>query len=203
MRTIEDYRADCLVMLGDAAGRRYTNSMLDAGIREALPVYRSFCPRRETVTQTVKGVEGSSLLLPPLPPGVEIQTARISGGEWLSFGVYQDDRNLRLNCYEYVSLPQPGAPLVMTLSMPHIIKGLDDAHQTTVPDVHAGTVIKGAAGYAMRIRARSVTEVFGKRPEDRAALMEQAEEMITELFSDLSRLQPAAFDPLPRGNFSI
>ncbi len=49
MRTIEDYRAGCLMLLGDASGRRYTNEMLDMGFREALGVYRAFCPRKETV----------------------------------------------------------------------------------------------------------------------------------------------------------
>ena len=203
MRTIDDYRAGCLVMLGDTAGRRYTNAMLDAGLREALPVYRSFCPRRETVTQTVKAVDGNSLLLPPMPPGVEIQTARIEGGEWLEFSTYQTDRWLYMKLYGFPSMAGAGTQLLMTLGVPHTIRDLDGATQTTVPDAHAGVLIKGAAGYAMRIRARSVTEVFGKRPEDRAALMDQAEGMTTEFFSDLARLQPAAFDPMPRGEFPI
>ena len=203
MRTIDDYRAGCLVMLGDAAGRRYTNSMLDAALEEALPVYRSFCPRRETITQTVKEVDGHSLLLPPMPPGVEIQTMRIAGGEWLEFFPYQSDRWLYLNIANSGTLPPVGTQLLLTLSVPHTIRDLNEAQNTTIPDSHAGTVIKGASGYTMRIRARSVTEVFGKRPEDRAALMEQAEGMITEYFSDLARLQPATFDPIPRGEFPV
>ena len=188
MREIGDYRAGCLVVLGDAAGRRYTNAMLDAGFREALPVYRSFCPRRETVTQSVKNVEGVSLVLPPLPAGVDVQTVRVVDGEWLDFSVYQTDRVLYLNLFECRSVPQPGTQLQMVLSVPHKISGLDDATQTTVPENHAYTVIKGAAGYAMRIRARSVTEVFGKRPEDREALMNQAEQMITEYCMQLKEI---------------
>ena len=80
MKTVENYRADMLTILGDAGGRRYTPTMLDMGLREALRVYRSFCPRKETVTQTVKAVDGNSLLLPALPPDVEIQTVRIVDG---------------------------------------------------------------------------------------------------------------------------
>ena len=57
MKTVENYRADMLTILGDAGGRRYTPTMLDMGLREALRVYRSFCPRKETVTQTVKAVD--------------------------------------------------------------------------------------------------------------------------------------------------
>lgn len=203
MKTIDNYRANMLTILGDAGGRRYSPSMLDMGLREALPVYRSFCPRKETIKQSVKAVDGSSVLLPPLPPDVEIQTARIDGGEWLEFATYQTDRWLYMNLYGFPSMPAVGTQLQLTLSCPHTIKGLDDAQQTTVPDHHAGTLIRGAAGYAMRIRARSVTEVFGKRPEDREALMNEAEQLITGYFSELAALQPAGRDPLPRGGFEI
>lgn len=203
MKTVENYRADMLTILGDAGGRRYSPSMLDMGLREALRVYRSFCPKKETIKQSVKAIDGSSVLLPPLPPGVEIQTARIDGGEWLEFATYQTDRWLYMNLYGFPSMPAAGTQLQLTLSCPHTIKGLDDAQQTTVPDVHAVTVAEGAAGYAMRIRARSITEVFGKRPEDRAALMDQADRLITGYFSGLATLQPASYDPAPRGGFPI
>ena len=46
-------------------------------------------------------------------------------------------------------------------------------------------VSSGAAGYAMRMRARSVTEVFGKRPEDREALSSQANRLITDYIKEL------------------
>lgn len=181
MKTVENYRADMLTILGDAGGRRYSSAMLDMGLREALQVYRSFCPRKETVTQTVKAVDGISLLLPPMEPGVEIETARIDGGEWLEFATYQTDRWLYMNVYGYYGMtPQPGTKLLLTLNCPHMIKGLDDAQQTTAADIHSLTIAAGASGYAMRIRARSVTEVFGKRPEDREALMNEAEQMIAE-----------------------
>lgn len=203
MRTIEDYRAGCLVLLGDASGRRYTNDMLDMGFREALGAYRAFCPRKETVSQTVSAVQGISVLLPPLPPGVEILTARVESGYWLPFGVYQTDQHLYLNCYDTEYMPAAGEKLKVELSVPHRIAGLDDAAQTTIPENHAYVVIKGAAAAAMRIRARSVTEVFGKRPEDRAALMDQADRMETEFRAELSRLQSGSRDPLPRGGFPI
>ena len=203
MKTIENYRADMLTILGDAGGRRYSPSMLDMGLREALRVYKSFCPRKETMTVTVKEVEGNSLLIPALPPDVEVQTARIAGGEWLEFATYQTGQWLYINLYGYPVMPEAGTKLTLTLGCPHTIKGLDDAQQTSVPDAHAVTLAEGAAGYAMRIRARSVTEVFGKRPEDRAALMDQADQMVTGFFAGLATLQPAVHDPAPRGNFPI
>ena len=185
MKTVENYRADMLTILGDAGGRRYTPTMLDMGLREALRVYRSFCPRKETVTQTVKAVDGNSLLLPALPPDVEIQTVRIVDGPWLEFATYQTGQWVYVNVYGYPAMPEAGTKLQLTLGCPHTIKGLDDAQQTTAADAHALTIAAGASGYAMQIRARSVTEVFGKRPEDREALMQQADQMIAAFLKQM------------------
>ena len=72
--------------------------------------------------------------------------------------------------------------------LPVWIKGLDDAQQTTAADAHALTIAAGASGYAMQIRARSVTEVFGKRPEDREALMQQADQMIAAFLNQMKEI---------------
>lgn len=204
MREITDYRAGCRIVLGDETGRRYYDSTIDMGFREALPVYRSFCPLKTTIFQRVAAVDGVSVTLSGfLDPAAEILTVRNEAGYWLEFGEYRTEQKVYLNIYGGQDVPGVEEKLSLGLSLPHRIKGLDEARETTIPAVHEFAVIKGAAGYAMRIRARSVTEVFGKRPEDRAALMEQAEQLITEYFSDLARLQPAVHDPLPRGNFPI
>lgn len=39
MRDVVDYRRDMLTILGDAGGRRYSEGMLDMGLREALAEY--------------------------------------------------------------------------------------------------------------------------------------------------------------------
>ncbi len=96
--------------------------------------------------------------------------------------------------------------LVMDVPVPHTIKGLGDGKVTTVPDGHALTLCGGAAGYAMRIRARSVTEVFGKRPEDREALSSQANRLIGDFENDLKKISlTASFqqNPWPVSNFRI
>lgn len=199
---LSDYKNQMLTILGDLTGRRYTDAMLEMGLREALGTYRAFCPRKETILAPILERDGISLCLNPIKPGVEIVTARIENGKWLNFGTYQTDRRLYLNCYDYSDpLPEAGTRLLLELNLPHTVADLDDASGTTVPETHTLIVCSGAAGHAMRIRARSVTEVFGKRPEDRAALMDQADQMITEYFNQLSRLQPAAYDPLPRGGW--
>lgn len=204
MKTIEDYRADMLTILGDSAGRRYSENMLDAGIREALGPYRAFFPNKNSIIMRVTEIDGISVALSGLlPPDADILTARIEAGLWLEYSVYRTDQKLYLNLQPNSPVPAVGDNLKMEVSAPHCIKGLNNATMTTVPDPHEFVICKGASGYAMRIRARSVTEVFGKRPEDRAALMEQADSLVTEYFSDLSQLQPSVYDPLPRGGFEI
>ena len=203
-KTVENYRTDIRTILGDETGRRYSDSMIDMGLREALSAYRTFCPRKETVKQRVSAVEGVSVVLPGfLDPGIEVLTARNESGYWLEFGEYRTEEKVYLNCYGMENLPVAGELLTLELSCPHFIKGLDKADRTTVPDLHALTVCIGAAGYSMRIRARSVTEVFGKRPEDREALMSQANRLLTDYMNEMSRMQPAVYDPLPRGGFPV
>ena len=70
-----------------------------------------------------------------------------------------------------------------------------------VPREYASIVSRGAAGYALKIRAYAVTEVFGKRPEDREALERQADELITQYLDKLNALAMTGtvndYDPLP------
>ena len=192
------------MLLGDAGGRRYTDTVLDMAIREALGVYRRYYPNKADVKQRVFEVRGPEVLLRWFPdPGTEILSVRNDAGKFLAYAEYRTGDMLYLNMYAEQDLPAAGDMLTLQLNLPHSIKGLDHQTVTTVPDGHALALTNGAAGYAMRIRARSVTEVFGKRPEDREALMNQAEQMITDFFVRLAEIESAPYDPMPRGGFPI
>ena len=205
MKTVEEYRRECRVLLGDPQGRRYSDDMVDMGIREALEIYGDYCPRKETIRMKVSGKDGFQLTLAGmLDPGTEILTARADGSPvWLNFAEYRADQKVYLMCYGAQQLPDPGDQLLLEIRIPHMIKDLSGAQYTTIPDRHSLTVCTGATASAMQIRARSVTEVFGKRPEDREALTAQAEALETEFRSRLNEIQSAAVDPLPRGGFPI
>ncbi len=49
------------------------------------------------------------------------------------------------------------------------------AAEDGIPSAHAVEICRGAAGYAMQIRAAAVTEVFGRRSEDVRSLLQQGE----------------------------
>lgn len=182
MRDVADYRRDMLSILGDAGGRRYSEVMLDMGLREALAEYAGFFPRRVCVTGTVDHTEGDMAVVPWLfGDDAAVDSVRVDGE-------YRDHAEFAEGGKLYVKLdPLPGAGSVLTFGVTqrHSVRGLDGAAGTSVPDGHALMVSTGAAGYAMRMRARSVTEVFGKRPEDREALSSQANRLITDYIKEL------------------
>ncbi len=71
MKGITDYRKDMLVMLGDETGRRFSDSILDMGLREALDQYQGYCPLMEQVTCRVSGAAGQKAVVPWMfPPSV-------------------------------------------------------------------------------------------------------------------------------------
>ena len=207
MKTIADFRTDTLTLLGDASGRRYSNDVLDMAIREALSVTMNYHPRHSIVTESVAQSVGREIVLNWMPPaGGVILNIRNASGDLLHASDYQDGTHTILQFYGSGTVPAAGDELSIELALPHTIQGLDSAASTTVPDDLALTVCSGAAGYAMRIRARSVTEVFGKRPEDTERLIEQAEMMIRIFLSDLEIKYLGAYyhkDPWPLDGFPI
>ena len=185
MRGITDYRSDVLTILGDASGRRYSESILDVGLRKALSTYGDFFPRKELIRASIAAVENDHAVVPWMF-GEDTNVLSVKyHGEYCPFAAYKEPGKLILNLAD---TPAAGEMLEITVRTPHMIKGLDEKTQTTVPDAHCMILCTGAAGHAMQIRARSVTEVFGKRPEDREALTNQAEALLSEFKKELKSI---------------
>ena len=201
MKTVSDYRADMLVLLGDSTGRRYSESMLDMGLREALACYRDYFPRKGLIHGRVIEVRNGSAVVPWLldESAVVLGVRSEVTGEELNAGCSMEPGHLVVTAPGKVFTIDEG--LIISVSLPHTIKGLDGARETTVPDGHGLLLTNGACGYALRMRAHSVTEVFGKRPEDREALAVQAGEMIADFVRKMERLalhESFQHDPYPR-----
>ncbi len=187
MKTIDDYRAQCRILLGDEAGRRYSDAMVDMGFRQALSKYGSYMPGVEEIQGRVLAYENTYAVVPRAYPDHMMVRGvrRNSTKKEMQFSLETQPGKLLFDFHEPVR-PAVGELLQIELSVPHSIKGLDESIRTTLPDSHLTMLCKGAAGYAMQIRARSVTEVFGKRPEDREALMTQADDLIKEFINELN-----------------
>ena len=186
MKTISDYRAETLIILGDTAGHRYSEAILDTAIRQALGMLRKYLPNKDTEEVTAAAVSGSEVVLNWCPASTaEILTIRNAAGEVLTAADYRTGARTYLQFYNTRSIPGVGDLLSLELGMPHRIKDLDGSETTTVPEDLLLTVCTGAAGYALQIRARSVTEVFGKRPEDTVRLIEQSNTLIGDYLEEL------------------
>lgn len=201
MKTITEYREAVLTILGDSTGRRYSESQLDMAIQEALGRLNSYRPNKETVKVKIAEMRGPEAVLRWVPePSAEILTVRGENGRWYNAADYRTGGKTYIQFYGD-AIPEDGETLALELTRPHIIQGLN-GEQTTVPAGLSLTVCSGAAGYAMRIRARSVTEVFGKRPEDTVRLIDQSNTLIGEYLAELGRDTLIAHDPLPRGGWN-
>ena len=180
-----------LELLGDVNQRRYTDATLKLGFRQALQEYDRFFPHLVRKTVPVISVdkqiirigygfgEAMNVAALQLPDGKitkEFLTTSYPGGSEITLSGRQ--RNPFA----------PGGSITLLSVTTNTLTGIDDATQTTIYDHHVLSLITGAAAYAMRIRERSVMEVFGKRPEDTISLSAEAERLMREYQKDLNRL---------------
>ena len=207
MKTLSDYHCLLYLLLGDAGGRRYTTDTLNMALRQALETVRKYCPNKKTVKAAIAKSNGPQSVLNWFPaPDEEILNVRTDTGKPLTAAIYRTGGKTILIFYGPGPRPAAGDKLQVELSLCHTIRDLDGAAQTTVPDSLANTVCTGAAANALRMRARSVTEVFGKRPEDVERLMQQADLMDRFFINQLKELlwkEKTKHDPWPRHGFPI
>ena len=202
MKDISDYRRDVKIFLGDTGGRRYTDSQLDMGFREALDQFRHSWPHKDVIRVKVAEMEGNTAVIKSIfDPGTEIISIRNESGQFLDAADYSTVGKLYLS-FMGEDRVNAGDTLLLEISSPHMIKGLDNATNTTIPDNYTMILIKGAAAASMRIRARSIAEVFGKRPEDGENIEAQSQDIWESFLRELKRLERVS-DPLPRGGFPI
>ena len=200
MKTITEYRAEMLLTLGDTAGRRYSEAQLDSALRQALDRLNQYLPVKEICKVKIAAAEGCEAVLNWCPgPDANIVRVRDAAGKELNAALRREAGRTIVSV-RGCRLPSAGEYLFPETALPHRISGLDGAAGTTVPDSLMQTLCTGAAGYAMRIRARSVTEVFGKRPEDISHLMVQSGTLLAEFRADLELrclTAETASDPWP------
>ena len=181
MKDLDAFRGAMRVFLGDTGERRYTAAALDLALREALAQLDMYVPRVEKVRVTIE--HG---FVRPFSAVGEVMCLRRENGALVPF----DDEGGFLRIYP--PLPD-GTKLLAELKLPHTIRGLDDETATTVPNALTGTIASGASAFAMRIRVRTVTEIFGKRPEDAENLLAQADDLLKEFIAEMDEFSRRKF----------
>lgn len=208
MESIESYRSSVRTLCGDLNGRRYSDEMVNMGIRQALKILSGMLPVTDLIPVQVLKRSGNTVEIDFSPePGSEIRSVRrADSGKRLNAAQSGRGMHTGLRFFDTAELPGPGDSLLLEIPSQYTIRGLDSASGTAVPERLKLTVCKGAAGFAMEIRARSVTEVFGKRPEDSAALLRQSENLLSEFrqtLMDAAMAESCLQDPWPEQGFPI
>jgi hypothetical protein len=153
-------------VVGDPSRARYSDAVIEEGLRLALEEYSKVSPQILETTVTVDspgrdqvillngGLWILSVLFPVTDasaPEVESYYAYLRGGnQWLKIGSPAPE-------------PQSGDTIRVLYGAAHTISELDAAQETTVPLADFGLLVQGAAGHAMSIRADSIVEAYGKR----------------------------------------
>lgn len=185
--------------LGDDGGRRFTETNLEMGLRAALQYLDSAAPARIEKRAVVKRVYNRAVLI-SLFIGTTGRIIEVWDQNKRLIPFVEADRSpngIELIIEEYYSI-KAGDLLTVKITCPHMIDGLNGDF-TTVPDDLNLALSQGAAGHALEVRARSVTEVFGKRPEDTEKLLAQAA-ALKQAFKEFVAGIPKFENPLPAGN---
>ena len=202
MQTIETFQPLIRSLAGDPNGKRYDDAMLQLAMRTAMREYDAILPNLHEVSLPLSVAHGRTLMLDWQPESHQ----RLAAIRWTdAIGrLVTPAFQLSLTgsgCQIETDTPVPlsaDSRITLLIQQPHTLSGLDGELTTTLPGRDTLLLAEGAAGHAMRIRAASVTEVFGKRPEDAASLLRQAQTMLDSFrisLTGLSRNSGSA--PLP------
>jgi len=195
MESFDDFRSQILITLGDENAKRFSDELLKTGLRSALADYDRYCPHVCEIISSVEAVyEQNFTVFPQLSANQELY-----GILWIdpnkqqiiepSFIAYPSDSGLLIYPDRKISL-SVGDLIRLRVKETYTIQGLNSSLSTTVPASHGLLLCEGAAGYALEIRASAITEVFGKRPEDSARLLQLSRELLNRfhaVLADLSR----------------
>ncbi|HPB40953.1 MAG TPA: hypothetical protein PLD39_08815 [Flexilinea sp.] len=195
MESFDDFKSQILAILGDENRKRFSDEMLKTGLRSALTDYDRYCPCVREIISSVEAIDEQTFTVLPQPTANQ----QLYGILWIdpatkqiiepSFIATPSDSGLRIRPDRKIPL-SVGDPISLRVREAHSIQGLDSSAITSVPIMHRSFLCEGAAGYALQVRASAITEVFGKRPEDSARLLQLSRELLDRfhaVLADLSR----------------
>jgi hypothetical protein len=172
MMQASDFQAAMLVHLGDAAGERFCEALLEEALRQALGEYSRASPRLMSGTLTLTGA-GQIQQLAALsgvqevvelvfPYDLAATVYRPYTQPWHFF--WRDDQPMLWLGGR--PAPQAGQVLHVLYTAAHTIAGLDGAETTTLPPEHQVSISSGAAALAANGRALRLVEAHGSRTDE-------------------------------------
>ena len=195
MANLEDVKTRVRQILDDAAGTRFTDTLLENAARqaltrldEALPLMRSLDVTRTDSgrDQALTGLTGPLFLvkvikIPDLPESRETEirygfTCSLAG----------DSAALH---FSGPVIPRAGESLRVSYASRNTLAGLDGAEATTVPETALTALHYAYASAACLLRAASVSEAYGARPGESARLVEQSKVWMETAERDLQNMK--------------
>lgn len=201
MQTLASIKERVRLILGDAAGDRFGEDLLDCAIRQALtrvderlPLVRMSelvisTPGRD---QTLEGLDNPLYLVKVMRlAGADGIEEEIRGG--YTYTLNGSTGNLH---FGGVDFPAVGEMMQITYAAANTLSGLEDVETTSLPESAASALEMLAAGMACLLRAAAVAESYGARAGESARMVEQSRlwmELANQNLEKLTSLQEFAF----------
>jgi hypothetical protein len=171
MTDLVGFRSKVKQILGDVGATRYTDAVIDEGLRWALAAYGKALPQVKSgeVTVSTAGREQSLSTLSGLVTILEVNYPYTSGDEapesFYAWHLYAYGGTF------YVEIggdqvPAMGEIIRVVYTTGQEIDNLDGATATTVITTHDYMLANGAAGKAAIMRASQLIEAYGSRKEE-------------------------------------
>lgn len=194
MTDLTAYRSGIRIILGDPAGGRFGDALLDQAVRWALAAYSRVLPQVKTCTLTVTsaGREQSLASLTGLLNLLEVCFPYQTGSDALP--VYPQWYFYRREAcgFVYISgrrIPAAGEAIRLTFSAWHAISGLDGAAASTIPAEHEEIFLNGAAGKATMLRSLQLVEAYGSKTGEPEKLKDWSQGLLSGFLDDLLSLK--------------
>lgn len=194
MTTIANCRVLVRALLGatlDASS--WPDSVVDAGIRQALPALAEHLPMVETTLVCAAGREQN------VGNVSDLYAIAALGWPWSDEeGVFRHVRWRAVNdgvVYIESGAPAAGDGLRVRYWRRLSVAGLDGATATSVPDHLLDLLTKGAAGYALLVRIRQIGENPAIAADAAKTYLHLAGALLSEFSAACARLDPVTAPP--------
>jgi hypothetical protein len=199
MQTIESIKNRVRQILDDAAGARFSDTLLENAIRQALARLDERLPLLRTLDQQIS-TAGRDVTLTGMDHPlylIEVTIVPTSAGGCVqalktgySYTLQGAAGSLHFNDATFLNA---GETLRVTYAAQNTLSGLDDATTTAVPEAAATALETGSASFACLLRAANLAEAYGARTGESARLVEQSrlwQELSDESLNKFKNYQP-------------
>lgn len=167
---LAEFRLSIRTLIQDSGGQFFEDAELDAALAQALLDYGEANPHGGSA---VIGLTGEGILpLAGLPAGAhvvrvyypwnaDLPLLKQENNQVLIWEEVKDGTALGLET-SGADLPQTGSSARVHYLTPHTVAGLNGATETSVPEIHAGVIVRGAAAYAMLSGSADRSEVLDR-----------------------------------------